>query len=150
KCKSSPNQPQSPASVKEKISAPRTTFPDTEGVEEISRGLPESARATPGAGSTQSVHFAPSAASGASISGCDTIPPPHSNSPMHIVTSQTRTRSDISQLMKLLHTLLFAFAIITSAIAAEPHSLKSSLQPALKNGGFKWDGHILWCSSVIK
>src|SRR5690349_642317 len=32
----------------------------------------------------------------------------------------------------------------------EARSLKDCLQPAVKNGGFKMDGHILWCSSVIK
>jgi hypothetical protein len=32
----------------------------------------------------------------------------------------------------------------------EARTLKDCLQPAIKNGGFKWDGHILWCSSVIK
>lgn len=31
-----------------------------------------------------------------------------------------------------------------------PHSLKDSLLPAVKNGGFAMDGYILWCSSVIK
>ncbi len=42
---------------------------DTKGVEDISPGLPESARATPGFGSIESITFARSAASGASISG---------------------------------------------------------------------------------
>jgi hypothetical protein len=32
----------------------------------------------------------------------------------------------------------------------EAHSLKDALLPAVKNGGFKWDGNIVWCSSVIK
>src|SRR5438552_883262 len=31
-----------------------------------------------------------------------------------------------------------------------PKSLKYSLLPAPKNGGFTMDGYILWCSSVIK
>src|SRR5277367_6592797 len=31
-----------------------------------------------------------------------------------------------------------------------PKSLKDSLLPAVKNGGFAMDGYILWCSSVIK
>jgi len=32
----------------------------------------------------------------------------------------------------------------------ESRSLKDSLQPAIKTGGFNLPGHILWCSSVIK
>lgn len=32
----------------------------------------------------------------------------------------------------------------------EARSLKDCLRPAIKNGGFKMDGQILWCSSVIK
>lgn len=32
----------------------------------------------------------------------------------------------------------------------ETRSLKDCLLPAIKNGGFKMDGQILWCSSVIK
>jgi hypothetical protein len=32
----------------------------------------------------------------------------------------------------------------------EALSLKDCLRPAVKNGGFKMDGQILWCSSVIK
>jgi hypothetical protein len=32
----------------------------------------------------------------------------------------------------------------------ETRTLKDSLQPAVKNGGFKMAGRILWCSSVIK
>jgi hypothetical protein len=41
---------------------------------------------------------------------------------------------------------------IAAAAAAklETRSLKDCLQPAVKNGGFKMDGQILWCSSVIK
>src|SRR5437763_1291307 len=29
-------------------------------------------------------------------------------------------------------------------------SLKDSLRPAVKNGGFAMDGYFIWCSSVIK
>jgi len=43
-------------------------YDDTEGVEEISPGLPESSRATPGTRPIQPIHFARSAASAASIS----------------------------------------------------------------------------------
>ncbi|HXT12935.1 MAG TPA: glycoside hydrolase family protein [Candidatus Angelobacter sp.] len=32
----------------------------------------------------------------------------------------------------------------------EARSLKDCLLPAVKNGGFKMDGYIVWCSSVIK
>jgi hypothetical protein len=32
----------------------------------------------------------------------------------------------------------------------EARTLKDCLRPAIKNGGFKMDGQILWCSSVIK
>ena len=32
----------------------------------------------------------------------------------------------------------------------EARTLTDSLQPAIKNGGFKMDGQIIWCSSVIK
>jgi hypothetical protein len=32
----------------------------------------------------------------------------------------------------------------------ESRSLKDCLRPAVKNGGFRMDGKILWCSSVIK
>lgn len=67
--------------------------------------------------------------------------------------------------MKKLLPLLIALALPqTSSFAAntnsppplpagkqlETRSLKDCLQPAVKNGGFNWDGHILWCSSVIK
>jgi hypothetical protein len=37
-----------------------------------------------------------------------------------------------------------------AATKLETRSLKDCLQPAVKNGGFKMDGQILWCSSVIK
>jgi hypothetical protein len=38
----------------------------------------------------------------------------------------------------------------TTALKLEARSLKDCLRPAVKNGGFKMDGQILWCSSVIK
>lgn len=57
--------------------------------------------------------------------------------------------------------LLIAFASvlgISATIAAEPstkppiqkRSFTECLQPAVKNGGFRMDDQILWCSSVIK
>jgi hypothetical protein len=37
-----------------------------------------------------------------------------------------------------------------ASTASLPQSLKDSLLPAVKNGGFAMDGYVLWCSSVIK
>jgi hypothetical protein len=37
-----------------------------------------------------------------------------------------------------------------SSAKLESRSLKECLRPAVKNGGFRMDGKILWCSSVIK
>ena len=54
---------------------------------------------------------------------------------------------------------LFAACLLTAAAAdtnssapekLESRSLKDCLQPAVKNGGFRMDDQILWCSSVIK
>jgi len=36
------------------------------------------------------------------------------------------------------------------AVKVEKRSLKDCLLPAVKNGGFRMDGYILWCPSVIK
>ncbi|HEY2082307.1 MAG TPA: glycoside hydrolase family protein [Verrucomicrobiae bacterium] len=70
--------------------------------------------------------------------------------------------------MRIPYSLLLATILIADGIAAqaaetnlsstpatspeklEAHTLKDSLQPAIKNGGFKMDGQIVWCSSVIK
>jgi hypothetical protein len=70
--------------------------------------------------------------------------------------------------MRIPYSLLLAAILIADGIAAhaaetnlsstrptapeklEAHTLKDSLQPAIKNGGFKMDGQIVWCSSVIK
>jgi len=53
--------------------------------------------------------------------------------------------------------LALSLACQLTTHAAETHSptfekrtLKDSLKPAIKNGGFRMDGQILWCSSVIK
>lgn len=35
-------------------------------------------------------------------------------------------------------------------VRAEKRSLKDCLLPAVKNGGFRMDGYILWCASVIR
>jgi len=44
------------------------------------------------------------------------------------------------------------FVIVFSAVAnfAQSQSLKDALRPAVKNGGFKREGYILWCPTVIK
>lgn len=70
--------------------------------------------------------------------------------------------------MRIPYSLLLAAILIADGIAAqaaetnlnstrpttpeklEAHTLKDSLQPAIKNGGFKMDGQIVWCCSVIK
>jgi hypothetical protein len=58
-----------------------------------------------------------------------------------------------SWLAPLLAILLFpaiaSFAADTSA-PLEKRSLKDCLQPAPKNGGFRMEGYILWCSTVVK
>ena len=41
-------------------------------------------------------------------------------------------------------------APVASANSATGKSLKDSLLPAVKHGGFAMDDYILWCSSVIK
>ncbi len=50
--------------------------------------------------------------------------------------------------------LVFPFIVSgaqTNAVAKiEARSLQDCLKPAVKNGGFKMDGQIIWCSSVIK
>ncbi|MES2418838.1 MAG: glycoside hydrolase family protein [Bacteroidota bacterium] len=35
-------------------------------------------------------------------------------------------------------------------LSVNAQTLKDAMQPAVKNGGFKMDGYILWCPSVIK
>ncbi|HSY18400.1 MAG TPA: glycoside hydrolase family protein [Candidatus Acidoferrales bacterium] len=44
----------------------------------------------------------------------------------------------------------FAAEPPAATVKPEAHSLKDSLLPASKTGGFAMDGYILWCSSVIK
>jgi hypothetical protein len=43
-----------------------------------------------------------------------------------------------------------AEAVADAPSVREKRSLKDCLLPALKNGGFRMDGQIIWCSSVIK
>src|SRR6478609_4198686 len=52
--------------------------------------------------------------------------------------------------MKKLFSFLFSFAMVFQAIEAEGQTLKDALQPAVKKGGFKREGYILWCPTVIK
>jgi len=51
--------------------------------------------------------------------------------------------------------LLKSFALIIAFLLSYPcyikcQTLKDALQPAVKKGGFKMEGYILWCPSVIK
>ena len=40
--------------------------------------------------------------------------------------------------------------VFISFCHGDAQSLKDALQPAIKNGGFKREGYILWCPTVIK
>jgi hypothetical protein len=46
--------------------------------------------------------------------------------------------------------LFIAFYSLILVFSADSQSLKDALRPAVKNGGFKREGYILWCPSVIK
>ncbi|WP_158994634.1 glycoside hydrolase family protein [Mucilaginibacter sp. L196] len=46
--------------------------------------------------------------------------------------------------------LLQIILIISINYIANAQTLRDAIQPAIKNAGFKMDGYILWCSSVIK
>ena len=48
---------------------------------------------------------------------------------------------------KLATTIL---ALLLFAGTTKAQTLKDAMQPAVKNGGFKMEGYILWCPSVIK
>jgi hypothetical protein len=50
---------------------------------------------------------------------------------------------------KLFYFFLFLCALL-QGYQSEAQSLKDVLKPAVKNGGFKMDGYVLWCPSVIK
>lgn len=41
-------------------------------------------------------------------------------------------------------------AFLASATMVSAQSMKDAIQPAVKKGGFKMEGYILWCPSVIK
>lgn len=49
---------------------------------------------------------------------------------------------------KRIYLFVVAFFIVVSNVHAQ--TLKEALKPAIKNGGFKMEGYILWCPSVIK
>ena len=54
--------------------------------------------------------------------------------------------------MKILkqQTLFFFFFAFATANFLQAQTLKDALKPAIKNGGFKREGYILWCPTVIK
>lgn len=53
--------------------------------------------------------------------------------------------------MHLKKVLLFIFVFTACYIhPAEAQTLKEAIKPAMKKGGFKMEGYILWCPSVIK
>ncbi|HVG42593.1 MAG TPA: glycoside hydrolase family protein, partial [Chitinophagaceae bacterium] len=52
------------------------------------------------------------------------------------------------KLLKQLIFVLFLLAFIVPIVQAQ--TLKESMKPAVKKGGFKMEGFILWCPSVIK
>ncbi|QKJ29037.1 hypothetical protein HQ865_04475 [Mucilaginibacter mali] len=52
--------------------------------------------------------------------------------------------------MKLFRNLLLPFLFVSVLISAQAQSIKDAIQPAIKNAGFKMEGYILWCSTIIK
>jgi hypothetical protein len=52
--------------------------------------------------------------------------------------------------MKTFKSFLLLFTFCAFANLSEAQSLKDALRPAVKNGGFKKEGYILWCPTVIK
>jgi len=54
--------------------------------------------------------------------------------------------------MKKLRLILFAHIILVLSINStlNAQTLKDAIQPAIKSAGFKMNGYILWCSTVIK
>ena len=45
---------------------------------------------------------------------------------------------------------LFSFSACLATTFLQAQTLKEALKPAVKNGGFKMDGYILWCPTVMK
>ncbi|MFL5738787.1 MAG: glycoside hydrolase family protein [Flavisolibacter sp.] len=52
--------------------------------------------------------------------------------------------------MKKLCLILFTFVMVFQVIETEGQTLSDALKPAVKKGGFKREGYILWCPTVIK
>ena len=53
--------------------------------------------------------------------------------------------------MKRIKQITFTlFLFISFSPFTEAQTLKDAMKPAVKNGGFKMEGYILWCPSVIK
>jgi hypothetical protein len=50
---------------------------------------------------------------------------------------------------ELKHFILIIFVFVIADVSTA-QSLKDALKPAVKNGGFKREGYILWCPTVIK
>jgi hypothetical protein len=53
-------------------------------------------------------------------------------------------------MFKIIKLLLSISAVLLLNFSIRAQSLKESIQPAIKNAGFKMEGYILWCPSVIK
>lgn len=66
---------------------------------------------------------------------------------MHVYSFRLR---HLASLLLAIAAPLWAQAAGPADFPHESRSLRDALQPAVKNGGFKLDGYILWCSSVIK
>src|SRR5215203_715286 len=52
--------------------------------------------------------------------------------------------------MKTFKLLTITITLLFSSIFLNAQTLKDKMKPAVKNGGFKMEGYILWCPSVIK
>lgn len=46
--------------------------------------------------------------------------------------------------------IITTYALLFCSIFLNAQTLKDKMKPAVKNGGFKMEGYILWCPSVIK
>lgn len=53
-------------------------------------------------------------------------------------------------MLKTLKLVVFAILLVGFSYSLSAQTLKDALQPAVKKGGFKMEGFILWCPSVIK
>ncbi|MES2277069.1 MAG: glycoside hydrolase family protein [Bacteroidota bacterium] len=52
--------------------------------------------------------------------------------------------------MKIYRIILLQLLMVLFAANTQAQTLKDAMQPAMKNAGFKMDGYILWCSTIIK